>query len=217
MHMIALVALYLSAAPLAPLNPLEQDTLPAECFHVSAGVAAGNGVFSTGPEMSAMFEIRPIHPMLVRWELIGRVGSAGIRIWPSGTGISPFVANGSFQSATLGVTALYYRGTTKMTAYIGMGAVYTMAHFAAGSASRSSLSRDYGVNSVSLNPTFGYQLLLGLRYRKSYTLEIGVIELRPDAEYRGSLVNSGYFTGSDQTRLGGFHISIGRIWTIRTR
>ena len=62
---------------------------------------------------------------------------------------------------------------------------------------------------------FGYRFFLGLRFNRVYSLEIGVSELRPEVTFSGRQASSELFSGSNETRLGSFSISLGRIWVIR--
>ena len=64
--MTALIFTAWLALPIAPLNPVAEDTLTATNIHISAGVTTPNGVLSTGPEISVKYEMLAVHPMVVR-------------------------------------------------------------------------------------------------------------------------------------------------------
>lgn len=213
MHL--LLALIWFAAPLAPINPTEQDTLPAITLHVCAGVAAGNGIVSTGPQFGVKYEWRVVHPIVVRGGVDFRLGDAETRIFPNGSLEPSTVINGPFQSMAFGLDVFYYRGTNRLMGYLGIGAIYGFERYRAGDASAASLRQDFGIDQVGMSQQFGYTILLGLRFKRSYSFEIGISELRPDVTYSGHLSNSSYITGANETRLGSFKISLGHIWTIR--
>jgi hypothetical protein len=212
MHL--LLALYWLAAPLAPLNPVEQDTLPAAAVHANFGVAVGNGVISTGPTFSIQYEQLAVHPIIVRGGVELRTGSAAMRIWPEGDTGTPSLIRGSCRSMALGIDVFYYRGTNRLTAYLGVGVLYSFSHFSPDFASISPLRAKYGIDEVSVQRQFGYRLLLGLRFRKVYSFEIEVTELRPEVRFSGRLSPTQYFSGSNETRLGTFGFSLGRSWSL---
>lgn len=215
MHL--LLALYWLAVPLAPLNPIEQDTLPISAVSTSLGFAAGNGIVTPGPELSVSYELLLIHPVVARAGLDMRMGNASTRIWPDGEDGLPAMVHGPFQSMALGVDVFYYRGTDKLTGYLGMGALYSFQHYRPDNSSATTLLANYGIDDVTMKQRFGYRLFLGLRFRRVYSFEIGVSELRPDASFSGHQTSSQYFSGANRTRLGSVKISIGRIWTIRRK
>ena len=50
--------------PLAPLNPIQQDTLDVMAVQVFGGLHTGNEIVETGPSLGAKFEVLPIHPLV---------------------------------------------------------------------------------------------------------------------------------------------------------
>ncbi len=213
--MHVLLALIWLAAPLAPINPIQQDTLPAVSLHVSAGVAVDNGILSTGPLIGVKYEWRVVHPLVLRGGFDFRVGQAETRIWPNGSLEPSAVITGPFQSMAIDLDIFYYRGTNKLMGYIGVGAICSFERYSANDASAASLRHDFGIDQVGMSQQFGYSLLLGLRFKKSYSFEIGISELRPDVTYAGHRSSASYVTGVSETRLGSFRVSLGHIWTIR--
>ena len=202
------------AAPLAPLNPIEQDTFPPAALHAAIGGAIGNGIVSAGPIIAIQYEQLAIHPIVVRGGVELRAGSAKMRIWPDGDTGSSAVIDGNCESMALGVDCFCYRGTRRLTAYIGIGLLYSFSHFNANSSSIAPARAEWGIDDLSVQQQFGYRLLLGLRFRKNYSFEIEVTELRPDVQFSGRLSPTRYFTGSNQTRLSTFSLSLGRSWTL---
>ena len=208
--MIAVILISLAgfaAAPLAPLNPLHQDTLPGQSLHVTAGFTSPNGIVSAGGELSAKYEFMVLHPWVMRGGLDLKYAQTVSNLYPKG----------DLLSTTASIDALYYRGTWRLLAYIGLGAVYTMNHFSSSPATADSLLLYESVTDVDISRQWGYRVTLGMRFHSRYSLEIAVTELRPDFikhAFRSSGAMSRSFQG---TRTGSFRISLGYVIPISRR
>ncbi|HUV31277.1 MAG TPA: hypothetical protein VMY05_09345 [Acidobacteriota bacterium] len=195
---VLLVALWM-CLPIAPLNPVEEDTLAAINLHLSAGVSSPNGVTSVGPQLSASYEMLVIHPLVIRGAVDYRYGELNSRLYP----------NGDLHTTTFALETFYYRGTNHLTGYIGLGAVYAISGFSLSSASADSLLDEEQVVDVELAREFGYRITLGLRYRQSYSVEAGVTELRTDLIKWGRHGPGEWSRRSQPIRTGGFRLTFG--------
>ena len=185
--------------PLAPLNPLEQDTLASINLHFSAGVSSPNGIVSVGPELSARYEMLLVHPLILRGAVDYRYGKLRSSLYP----------RGDIHTTTLALEALYYRGTDRLTACVGMGAVYALNWFSPSGAASDSLWINESITDVDLAQQFGYRIILGLRFNRSYSLEIAVTELRPDIIKWGRTPTDDVSKEHEQIRTGAFRIIVG--------
>lgn len=201
--------------PLAPLNPVEQDTIAGMNLHLSAGVTSPNGIVSAGPELSLKFELRPAHPLVVRTELDLRFGAVGTRFFPGGSNNPSMYLTGNYQSALTGVDLLYYRGTDRLTAYLGLGLVYAFNRFDPSDESLALLRADYGVDDIDMSQKLGYRLTLGLRFHKAYAFEIAVTQIKPDFVFGRDYGNGTYSKEYFPTQFSGFRFTLGYIWQLR--
>jgi hypothetical protein len=198
-----LLATWLSL-PLAPLNPVKEDTLSAMSLHLTAGLACPNGIVSAGPILSANYEMLVIHPFMVRGTVDFKYGRVRSILFPQG----------HLWSMMLGSDAIYYRGTDYLTGYIGFGFVYSLHNFVPFEATSDSLYLNEGLTDVDVQQKWGYRLVLGLRYHKSYSLEVGVVELQPDFKKSGRDSNGVESRSYQTTRTGSFRITVGYLFDI---
>ena len=105
--------------PLAPLNPVEEDTLASSSLHFTVGVAKPNGIVTAGPLVSAKYEMLVLHPFVVRGTIDFKYGRVTSHLYP----------NGHLYSTLLGLDAIYYRGTKYLTGYLGLGPVLSFQSF----------------------------------------------------------------------------------------
>ena len=199
--MNALVLTALLYMPLAPINPVEEDTLSSMAFHFTAGMAGPNGVVSVGPEVSAKLEMLVLHPFMVRGTIDGKYVQTRSGLFPEG----------NLYTLTLGADAIYYRGTNRLTGYLGFGFVYTIHEFGLFDYAADSLGRVEGVTSVDVEKEFGYRIILGLRFHKNYSLELSVSELRPDFRKTSYLGDGTEMRTYQTTRTGAWRISFGYV------
>ena len=198
-----LLATWLSL-PLAPLNPVQEDTLSDMSLHFTAGLSNPNGIVTAGPVLSANYEILVIHPFMVRGTVDFKYGRVRSNLFPQG----------HLWSTMLGGDAIYYRGTNYITGYIGFGIVYSLHNFVPFDATADSLYQNEGITDVDVQQKWGYRLVLGLRYHKSYSLEVGVVELQPDFKKTAVGSNGGESRSYQTTRAGSFRITVGYLFEI---
>jgi hypothetical protein len=191
-------------APLAPLNPLEQDTLPSQTIHITVGMAGPGGIVSTGPELGFKYEALVIHPFVLR-------GGGDLKYARTTSNLFP---KGNLYSAALSCDALYYRGTNRLTGYVGIGAVFAASHFVSSSTTADSLLQHEHVTSVDMRPKLGYRITLGLRVHRWYSLELAITEIRPDFVKHGVGPNGVTSRLLESTRTGGFRFTVGRVFPV---
>jgi hypothetical protein len=199
-----MMAFWLSL-PIAPLNPVEQDTLASMNLHLAASVAIPNGIVSAGPEVSAMYEMLVIHPFVIR-------GGVDLKYCRMTSSLFP---KGNLLSLPLSADAIYYRGTDHLTGYLGFGGMYAINSFSPTSATIDSLMQAGGFSDVDLRNEWGYRLTLGLRYKRCYSLELSVSEIYPEFIFRGSGPAGENSRSMMTTRVGGVRLSIGYVFPIR--
>ena len=190
--------------PIAPLNPVEEDTLASISLHFTAGLSNPNGIVTAGPMVSAKYEMLAIHPFMVRGTMDLMYGRVTSNLFPKG----------HLWSMMFGADAIYYRGTNHLTGYIGLGIVYAVHHFDPFDGTADSLLAYERITRVDLKQRFGYRLTLGLRYHKSYSLEIGVVELKPDFKKTGMDGHGRETRSYETTRTGSFRITLGYVFEI---
>jgi hypothetical protein len=190
--------------PVFPLNPTAQDTLPPMNLHFTIGLSSPNELAQAGPEVTAKYEMLMVHPVAAQLAFDYRFGRAKSKMYP----------NGNLHGATLSMVALYYRGTHKMTGYIGAGVVYTLHHFQLSDGSADSLLRNEGITKVSLSRTFGYRIIMGLRFHQSFSLEIGVTEVKPKLVFTERLNKNSYAVSEERIRLSDVRVTVGYLLTL---
>jgi hypothetical protein len=190
--------------PIAPLNPIEEDTLAAYNLHIAVGLSNPNGIISAGPTLSAAFEMLLVHPIMARATVDFKYGRVSSNLYPKG----------DLYSMIYGVDAIYYRGTNHLTGYIGFGFIYAFHHFEFSASAADSLLRTESVIAVDVQQEFGYRLTLGLRYHRSYSLEISVSELYPDIKKTGVDAVGGESRMYEETRTGSFNVALGYLFEI---
>lgn len=190
--------------PLAPLNPLEQDTLADLSLHLSAGFASPNGIVSFGPDVSSHLEILATHPWVIRTGLDYRFGTLYSRLYP----------RGDLNSLVVSTDVLYYRGTNQLTGYIGLGVVYAVNHFSSNQGTSDSLRLHESIIDVTMAPQWGYRFTMGLRINRNTSLEIAVSELHPRFVFWRQQAPDRQSRYSRPTNTGSFRISVGHLWEI---
>jgi hypothetical protein len=190
--------------PLAPLNPIEQDTLATLNLHLTVGVDGPNGLVSIGPVVSTNWELLIVHPFMIRGTIECGYGKVRSNLFPKG----------NLWSLSAGTDAIYYRGTNHLTGYIGAGAFYVTNFFTPFDATADSLLVNEGTTDVEIQPDWGYRIILGMRYHRSYSLEIAVTELTSEFKKTG-LNPSGTESRSYQsTNSGSFRVTLGYLFEI---
>jgi hypothetical protein len=207
--LIALTVMWLGL-PIAPLNPIEEDTLAAMNFHVAAGMTTPNGVLPMLPEVTFKYEALILHPLIARASLDYQYGHLKSKVLP----------RGSLHQGTLSLVALCYRGTDKLTGYIGLGPIARFGHVSLASAERNAgwsyegLTVDQ-IADADLKPGFGYRLIFGLRYRKTFSLEVIISEVSTNFVYHRRDGPDSYSIFEQEADLGSLRISLGYVWTLK--
>lgn len=200
----ALLMTYWLCLPLAPLNPIQEDTLLPLSLHFAVGVSNPNGIVTAGPLLAANCEMLIIHPLMVRGTAEFKYNQVSSHLFP----------RGNLWAGMFGVDAIYYRGTNFLTGYIGGGAVYALHNFRPFQATADSLFLTEGITAVDMRPEWGYRLILGLRYHKSYSLEISVVELRPKFIKIARDNLGGEARSYQTTRTSSFQFALGYLFRI---
>lgn len=194
-------------APIAPLNPLEQDTLSTSNLHVAVAMTGPNGVVTAGPEFSARYEMLMLHPIVIRAGGEYKYGETYSTLYP----------RGRLHSATISLEALYYRGTKELLGYLGGGPVYSFNRFQAFSATADSLRLEEQVVDTDIGHSFGYRLVLGLRYLKRFALEVRITELYPDFTKSRRISQDVQSNRTFSAKTGSIALSFGYILPIGNR
>ncbi len=206
MHLLLLASLL--CLPIAPINPVEEDTVSSINFHVAAGVTTPNGVVGAGPELSARYELRMTHPLVVRCAVDFKYSETNSHLFPKG----------ELLTSTVAVDLLYYRGTRHMTGYVGIGGLFAHNNFSAFKKTSDSLMFYEDVESVDVTDELGVRITLGLRFHEWYSFEIAVTEVRPRfVKNRSSIDGDHYSRDYLDTRMGGFRVSVGYLLPILRR
>ena len=87
-----------------------------------------------------------------------------------------------------------------------------MHNFRAFNNTADSLFRAERITTLDVEEQPGYRLTLGIRYHRTYSFEIGVVELHPDMKKIGRDRNGGETRTFETTRTGSFRLSFGYIF-----
>ncbi len=167
-----IIAAFLSL-PLYPLNPTAQDTVNTMNLHITTGISSQSAMISAGPEFTAKYEYLINHPFIFRTSLDYINGNINSKNYP----------NGTLHRLSLSTEVLYYKGTKSKMAYLGLGIVYGRGIF--------DLNDDIYFSNDSLGvpqdikfgSTFGYRLLMGMRFQHRYSIEVTITEISPSFIY----------------------------------
>jgi len=199
--------------PLAPLNPTQQDTLDIIAIQMFGGMHTGNETVETGPSLGAKFEVLPVHPLVLRAGVEYRFGQVRGLFVPAGD-IHEFYA-----SADL----IYYRGTNKLTGYLGAGLLIGGAAFSPlESVTDSLMDEDWGLEpsdvirdvDVGVETEWGYRITLGLRFRETVSFEINITEIEPQFVYRVRSRDVDRTEIREEFRNNSFNITFGYVISI---
>ncbi len=202
MHALLLAAWL--CLPAFPLNPVVQDTIAATNVHFTVGLSSPNGLAGSGPEFSFKYEIRFIHPIIVRAAFDYRTGKVNSILYPRGT----------LYGATVSTDVLYYRGTHKLTGYVGLGVVYTFHRFELAPEVTDSLRSNHQIAEVGFDPSLGFRITMGLRFHRVISLEIAITEARPNLTYVRRYTDESYSLRRERIRLSDARITLGYLWSI---
>ena len=173
MHSLILTLFLLS--PVVSKNPVEQDTLAALNIHLAVGIRPANDITKAGPELGAKLEYLLIHPVVIRTSVNYTYSGIADGAYPLGDQTSFDIA----------AEAFVYRGRRKLTAYLGMGVIYSINGFEADGSYKDtvvyndeSVIRD--ISKIEIEDKYGYRFTLGLRVQEKYAFELGFQETRPN-------------------------------------
>lgn len=190
--------------PAAPLNPVKQDTVASINFHSTIGISAPNGIISSGPEITAKYELRVHHHVILRGAAEYRYGELVSKLYP----------RGSIHSFTLALEGLYYQGTNDVMGFIGGGPVYNFNDYDPWPATSTTLIKQQ-VTNITLDKALGYRFLIGFRWKRHYALELTVTELYPILAQETRINQSQFSRESRSLKIGSFRISLGYLLPIR--
>jgi hypothetical protein len=197
--MYVLILSTLLSLPLYPLNPTAQDTINVMNLHVTAGYIGRGENVSAGPEMTLKYEMMIQYPFILRTALEYRYGTI----------IADHLPHGRISRLLIAPEFIYYRGTDRLTGYLGGGPVYSFEFYRMNASTADSLQNNLGVSDVSVSDVFGYRITLGLRLHRIYSLEIGITELYPSFVFRRDLARNEYAISSKEFRFNDFRVTLG--------
>jgi len=182
-----------------PLNPVREDTVASGNFHFTAGVNGPNGILGTGLEASLKYELLISHPYILRTAFeLGR-SKINDKSYPIG----------DVQAATFAVEGMYYRGTDKMTAFMGIGIVYVVSKMRLGQVDETRNLPVDNFSSIRIKNSFGYRLIVGARLRKAFSIEIGITEIKTDFIYVTRFSESSFSEFPVRSRLSNIKLTFG--------
>lgn len=188
------------ALPIAPLNPIEQDTVASINLQSTVGIAVPNGIISAGPELAVKYELRMVHHLILRLSAEYRYGELTSRLFP----------RGSIHSGTFALEGLYYHGTNRLMGYVGFGGVYNLNGYTPWPATWQTLQAN-NVTDIWMSQAIGYRVVIGFRWRKQYALEISTTELYPKLRENIYISETRFARETRSVRTGSFRISLGYI------
>lgn len=197
--MLSLILTSLLSLPIYPLNPTVQDTLKPASIHVTVGLNSPNALLTAGPEFTVKYEWMVSHPIVVRASLDYKYGAINSHFYPYG----------KMHSFLPSLETFTYRGNNKMTGYLGIGIVYSINNFHPSQVASDSLLSNHNISKVETKNKLGYRLILGMRIKQSYSIEIGITEIKTDFIYTTQLNNSSYFETLQKTRISDFRFTFG--------
>jgi hypothetical protein len=203
--MLALLMAAMMSLPLYPLNPVEEDTLASVNAHISLGFRAPSDVVSAGPELSAKYELLIMHPVVVRTSVDYKYGELSARQYP----------RGPMHAVSFALESFYYRGTDKLTGYIGAGALFTVHSFKPHAWIADSLRSQFAIREVRIDAAPGFRIALGLRYRSVYALELTITEMRSNLNYIRDTGIGMVAERKEEIRLSDIRVTFGYLFTLR--
>lgn len=199
--MHALLLTTLLSLPLYPVNPIKQDTLDIMALHFSVGLTAPNGLAKTGVDFCTRYEFRVTHPWVFRTTMDYRISRVNHVRYPTGTIFGPLFS----------LEVLYYRGTNRMTGFIGGGVVLAMYDHATSQSDSDSLYAFHRITDVGLEKTAGYRMTFGLRFHRTMSLEVSITDVRPSFVYTTDRGDGQYSRRFSRARFNDFRMSVGYI------
>jgi hypothetical protein len=188
-----------------PLNPTEVDTVSSMNMHITAGVNGPSSVLSMGPEVTLKYEYRLTHPFILRTSLDYRYGKVSSILLP----------DGELHRGMISLEAIYYRGTDRLTGYIGTGFVAAFSSFKHNKTPQDVVLNIDDGTEISISNAYGLRFTFGLRAKKVYSLEVGITEISPDFVFHKDLGNGRYSEIRENFRFNEFKISLGYLFPLK--
>ena len=203
--MIAIILATLMSLPIYPLNPTVQDTINTMNLHITAGINGPSSSISSGPEITAKYELMLIHPFVFRGSIDYRYGTVSTSLYP----------RGELHRILLSAEALFYRGTDNLTGYFGGGVIFAMHEFNINQTTADSLFSYHGITDVGIKSVPGYRISAGLRIHRIYSIEIGITEIYPEYIYTKDLPDNRFATYNEKFRFNDFRVTFGYLFTLK--
>lgn len=206
--MNALLLTLVLLSPIVSRNPVEQDTLATFNIHIAAGARTANDIIKSAPEFGAKIEYLLVHPLVLRTSVDYSFSSLKNSRYPLG----------DRRSFDIAAEAFVYRGRKKLTAYLGVGAVYSVNSFNAEGRYMDTIFTvtDTIVRSISrieIEDKYGYRFMLGVRIQERYSLELGYQETRPNFLLYSPQENDKYNVYYRPSKLSTLRITLGYIFS----
>jgi hypothetical protein len=206
--MNAMLLTMILMSPIVSKNPVEQDTLATFNIHIAAGLRTANDIVKSAPEFGAKIEYLLVHPLVLRTSVDHSYSSVKNSRYPLG----------DRRSFDIAAEAFIYRGRKKLTAYLGVGAVYSVNSFKAEGNYIDTIFTvtDTIVRSISrieIEDKYGYRFMLGIRIQEKYNFELGYQEIRPNFLLYSPQDNDRYNIFYRPSKLSTLRITLGYIFS----
>lgn len=197
--MYSLILSTLLSLPAYPLNPVVQDTLNSVNLHLTAGFNSPNSIVESGFEFTLKTEWLVSHPFVVRAAFEYKYGKVNSLQYP----------DGNVRTFTFSSDVIYYRGTDKLTGYLGLGPVYVVSNYNLSGAAEQLIYKGDILTEVRIKDSFGYRLTLGLRFRKSYSLEMAATEVKTNFIITNQIDAARFSESATRVRIGDVRVTLG--------
>lgn len=195
----ALIITWLAAAPLYPLNPIEQDTLNNMNLHITAGLRGPSHISSAGPIFSVKYEYLLHHPFLLRTSFEYGFSRMQTLLYPKG----------DFHNTTYATDFIYYHGTNRYTGYLGIGIVLNKNYLQLDKEVADSLWQAEQITSVSMSLHLGYRLTFGMRMNKDFSIEVIITDVRPKLLMTSTFPNNEIGIQREEVRIQTVRLTFG--------
>ena len=125
--------------------------------------------------------------------------------------------DGNLDAVTLSLEGLYYRGTDKLTGYIGAGILYDKRFLRLSDTAEDSLWSEERISDYKLLGHLGLRVTLGLRFGRDLSLELAVSEIRPRLYVKRLLSENVFSEADEQIRLHTVRLTLGYLFTLKPR
>lgn len=174
-------------------------------LHVTMGATTPNHLVGAGPGISIGYEALAVHPWVVSATLDYQYGAL----------TKDFDLSGKMHQGTLALCGMYYRGTDRLTAYLGGGPILRFGHLSPSAATSDSLWENNQVEKVGLKVAPGYRLFLGMRFHRAISLEVAVNQVVSDLQFTRRFGPQQTATYGEEVNLSSFSITLGYIWQLK--